>query len=65
MSCVSSYMYQGRPLPPVLWLPQVLRDHLRGYERDLKEELYTVINRDLADYLSLSSKVRVHSSIRG
>lgn len=38
---------------------QVLREHLRGYERDLKEELYNVINRDLADYLDLSSKVRL------
>ncbi len=36
--------------------PQVLRDHLRGYQRDLREELYEVINRDLADYLKLSSK---------
>jgi hypothetical protein len=25
---------------------EVLRDHLRGYQRDLREELYQVINRD-------------------
>jgi hypothetical protein len=36
---------------------QTLREHLRGYQRELKEELYNVINRDLADYLHLSSKV--------
>lgn len=37
----------------------MLRDHLRGYQKDLREELYEVINRDLADYLKLSSKVCV------
>jgi hypothetical protein len=36
---------------------EVLRDHLRGYQRDLREELYQVINRDLADYLNLSSRL--------
>lgn len=36
---------------------EVLREHLRSYQRDLREELYEVINRDLADYLNLSSKL--------
>ena len=36
---------------------EVLRGHLRGYQRDLREELYQVINRDLADYLNLSSRL--------
>ena len=36
---------------------EALRDHLRGYQRDLREELYQVINRDLADYLNLSSRL--------
>eukprot|EP00624_Nannochloropsis_granulata_P003939 evm.model.NODE_29797_length_44057_cov_23.302427.8 len=36
---------------------EVLRDHLRCYQRDLREELYRVINRDLADYLNLSSQL--------
>ena len=43
---------------------QVLRDHLRGYQKDLRDELYEVINRDLADYLKLSSKVRTYVSGR-
>jgi hypothetical protein len=44
-------------LPVTRHAMQVLRDHLRGYQKDLREELYEVINRDLADYLKLSSKV--------
>lgn len=36
---------------------EVLRDHLRCYQMDLREELYQVINRDLADYLNLSSQL--------
>ncbi|EWM27738.1 component of oligomeric golgi complex 2 [Nannochloropsis gaditana] len=36
---------------------EVLRDHLQGYQRDVREELYQVINRDLADYLNLSSRL--------
>ncbi len=36
---------------------EALRAQLQDHQRDLREELYQVINRDLADYLNLSSRL--------